>query len=418
MKKILLPLLLTYVYFISIDAQWNEIYSLTGSTTYNSIHFPTESIGYIFGSYRLETPHGYGYLMSKTNDGSITWTNVWSKNVSIYLSFGSYKFVSPSIGYRLTNSPNYYSLQQTKDAGLNWYNMNNLLYLNFIEDYTFTNDTTGYILESNFETYAFRLLKYTPDHIDTIFVSNDTIYKKVIFTNDSLGYILCKTTINKKGKWNVLKSSNYGHTWETLLQDSIHTFVSIHFPTDSVGYITTNSNVILKSYNSGNTWITIKIDTTAILKTYCFPDANIGYAFGNNGLIMKTEDGGLNWVRQNSGTLKNFVSIAFPSDSIGYILTEDNKILTTRNFTPLSTKEIDKSFFKIFPNPVTDKLNIQFESNDKPVIDVLNLNCQIIQSFESNTNNFQIDLTGYQKGIYIIRYRSDKFSITEKIIKY
>ncbi|MCB0802616.1 MAG: T9SS type A sorting domain-containing protein [Flavobacteriales bacterium] len=80
--------------------------------------------------------------------------------------------------------------------------------------------------------------------------------------------------------------------------------------------------------------------------------------------------------------------------------------------TILSIKELDKSNTSIYPNPTSDFLNLNANSSFD-FIEIRNLSGQVVlkQDFSN-----QIDVSGFQCGIYIIRLIGEH-SITEKFIK-
>ena len=72
----------------------------------------------------------------------------------------------------------------------------------------------------------------------------------------------------------------------------------------------------------------------------------------------------------------------------------------------------------IYPNPTKNLVTIQTNNTGRYSIEITSLNGQIIHSFISNQDSQQINLSPYPKGVYFITVRSNKSTITEKIIKY
>ena len=78
---------------------------------------------------------------------------------------------------------------------------------------------------------------------------------------------------------------------------------------------------------------------------------------------------------------------------------------------------------QIYPNPTEDKLNIKFVLRDKvPDLSISILNILGEKVYSESLKNFEgkynrsIDLTDYQKGIYLLQITSEKGSITKKIV--
>jgi hypothetical protein len=102
--------------------------------------------------------------------------------------------------------------------------------------------------------------------------------------------------------------------------------MNIVFPSDSIGFLTLDSNQIYKTEDYGDSWTLLDNITSEKLNDFDFPSNLIGYAAGDNGIIYKTEDGGLNWQNEPSGITYDIKDIECPSDTIAYILTTNNII--------------------------------------------------------------------------------------------
>jgi hypothetical protein len=71
----------------------------------------------------------------------------------------------------------------------------------------------------------------------------------------------------------------------------------------------------------------------------------------------------------------------------------------------------------IFPNPTYDLLTIQTEQPGQRTIEITSLNGQLIYSTEMEGTTHRIDLSSYQKGVYLITIRNKDFVTTRKIVK-
>lgn len=83
---------------------------------------------------------------------------------------------------------------------------------------------------------------------------------------------------------------------------------------------------------------------------------------------------------------------------------------------PLGTQQFGRSIFKAYPNPVHDLLYIDAEVPVKNV-SVFNLLGQKVLSATVSDSKFQINLSGLQKGIYMLQVASDGGMETIKVIK-
>ena len=72
---------------------------------------------------------------------------------------------------------------------------------------------------------------------------------------------------------------------------------------------------------------------------------------------------------------------------------------------------------KIYPNPTNSIITIETEYPDLYSIQIASLNGQLLLSKEFEGTTHQIDLSSFQKGVYLITIRSENFLITRKIVK-
>ncbi|MGW8315918.1 MAG: T9SS type A sorting domain-containing protein, partial [Bacteroidales bacterium] len=73
--------------------------------------------------------------------------------------------------------------------------------------------------------------------------------------------------------------------------------------------------------------------------------------------------------------------------------------------------------FSIYPNPTDQLVTIEIGTNDFCHLEIRSLSGRILFSERMKGNTFQIDLSPYPKGIYMISVRSNETVKTEKIIK-
>ena len=71
----------------------------------------------------------------------------------------------------------------------------------------------------------------------------------------------------------------------------------------------------------------------------------------------------------------------------------------------------------LYPNPVNDLLTLQLRESASYSFEIFSINGRIIQRRNFIGSTHQIDLSSFQKGIYIITIRSKDFVTTKKIIK-
>jgi tRNA splicing ligase len=102
------------------------------------------------------------------------------------------------------------------------------------------------------------------------------------------------------------------------------------------------------------------------------------------------------------------------------LVTDDNGVVVARPFKKFFNIEENRhtstSDFEVYPNPVTDILNISNNENITNV-SVFNLLGQEVFSKTAATNISQIDLSNLSSGAYMVKVATDGFVKTIKIVK-
>jgi hypothetical protein len=144
-----------------------------------------------------------------------------------------------------------------------------------------------------------------------------------------------------------------------------------------------------------------------VIKTNSSGDTIWTQTFGGNGndwgkSIQQTDDGGYIIAGSTSSYGDN-------SDDIYLIKLNGQGTLDIHNNSTSGES-------RIFPNPAKSTLNIKINNNTK--IEIINLNGRIIYNKKVNHKNdlFSIDISGYPKGLYLVRFISEKNSTIEKVI--
>jgi hypothetical protein len=83
-----------------------------------------------------------------------------------------------------------------------------------------------------------------------------------------------------------------------------------------------------------------------------------------------------------------------------------------------SINNISIEQIKIYPNPVSDLLTVEFNQPGKYLLNITSLNGQRIYTREMEGKTEQIDMTKFSKGIYFITVRSEKYIKTGKLLKF
>lgn len=69
----------------------------------------------------------------------------------------------------------------------------------------------------------------------------------------------------------------------------------------------------------------------------------------------------------------------------------------------------------VFPNPVTNKISI--ETAQKSSIEILNIQGRILKSANTSGNHATIDISGFAKGMYFVKVKTEKTIAVKKFVK-
>jgi N-acetylneuraminic acid mutarotase len=147
---------------------------------------------------------------------------------------------------------------------------------------------------------------------------------------------------------------------------------------------------------------------------------------GHNGLYLKDlwEWNSLTntWAKKEDfGGSGRISAVGFSVGSKGYFGTgedgfcekdfwEYNAVITS---SPLSFN--NDGFAKVFPNPVNNRITIEYPKEFD--VEIADINGRHINSYPRNKTNLIIDLNDYPKAIYLLKIISDHKIVVEKIIK-
>lgn len=152
----------------------------------------------------------------------------------------------------------------------------------------------------------------------------DVTLNAVHFVNPMNGWI-----VGRNGT--ILRTSDGGKKWIKLRSfDERITYNGVFFIDSNKGWIVGQGGTILSSNDGGNTW---SVQTTPSKKEFLqdvfFISPNRGWIVGTEGLIMSTNNGGHTWSSQVSKTLNNLFGVRFINDNEGWIVGENGIILKT-----------------------------------------------------------------------------------------
>lgn len=145
------------------------------------------------------------------------------------------------------------------------------------------------------------------------------------FTNNSEGYVVGANGV-------ILKTTNKGETWSTLISGSIETLNGVFFKNSNSGFCVGNNGIILSTNNAGLTWSNVSIaGMSSHIKSIFFVNGSIGYLAGQNGCLYKTINGGFNWsnISPSNSSSDIYNGIFFTDVNNGLVVGNNGKILKT-----------------------------------------------------------------------------------------
>ena len=150
------------------------------------------------------------------------------------------------------------------------------------------------------------------------------------------------------------------------------------------------------TYNA-NTWYTLKIN----------------YDFTANTIVYKLNDEVLYTGTVYYGQQVDVLGFKYDNYESGFYV--DN----VRIGAPLATNDnVAAAQFSVFPNPVSNVLNVSSEKSAITGITVTDLNGRIVkQANVSNLAKADVNVSELSAGVYLVNIKSDKGSVTKKIVK-
>ena len=368
-------------------------------------------------SYINETvgSHGMKYSLKKSTDGFLSFTNIKTKTGDLgCYSLDEMFYINSDTGFIAELCQGLTSIYKTTNGGENWaqtgYGGAYGLSMFFLNEnfgyYSFYpgGSNNSYLIQSGTQVYTTTKYIFTKENFQ---YPNYTT--KIKFINDSIGFIICKDTLDNAV---ILKTSNSGYNWNEVKLLNNNLFKDIFFITDDVGFVIGTNGYILKTNNMGDDWQTINSNTSFTLNSIDFSNDNIGCIVGDNGLILKSQDLGLTWSQESFINTNDLIYMrAFENDHL-YINDANGNLYSNSYY--LGVTENWKNDVLIYPNPTDEKLNILIPANIKYFYIVLyDLSGQRILL----SSDDKLDLNGLTNGMYILEIETEQGIYRKKIIK-
>jgi predicted secreted hydrolase len=106
-------------------------------------------------------------------------------------------------------------------------------------------------------------------------------------------------------------------------------------------------------------------------------------------------------------------------DTLNSVYGCDSIVETTLYFElcNLNIEESSEDIFKLLPNPASKSVFIEFNNIFTGIIDIINCYGKVLRTeYIEACNNATIDLSGFKNGIYLLRFRNDKYQRSVKLL--
>lgn len=236
----------------------------------------------------------------------------------------------------------------------------------------------------------------TPEDKMDIFVSNIATHP----TNPNVAYLLYSAYAEPK----ILRTSDLGETWEDISGFSgnvvsangfpdVGTMSLMVFPDDTNRIWVGTELGIVESLDNGETWGLLESNLPTVPVYEMFMQ--------DNQVVAGTYGRGI-WSYQYGDVVYPPVDTTSPPPTDRVISSEASAMVS------------------VYPNPTTDKLNIdmsEYTANEQVSVKLLNLNGAVLETFSvSGGEVFATNLREYGSGSYVLMFESTEGTFTKRII--
>jgi photosystem II stability/assembly factor-like uncharacterized protein len=420
MKKAVFTLV-TLLSGLNLFAQWVRVTPNPAQESLTSVRFFNDSIGYAVGN---------GGTILKTANAGTSWSLLTTNTTQTFLT------VFPSSKDTVFAAGNGGLVLKSIDGGLNWNTLNTGTTDDFFSIY-FVSSQIGYaaagklIFSGSSNNFSIVAIYKTINGGNswTEIKTSDKPYRGIYFINSQVGFATGDSTNG------IIKTMDGGQTWQDAILPNVETksILALQFVNANLGYAVGSSGVLYKTINGGSNWTKTIIDTNATsfstnatLFSVHFTDTDTGYAVGSNmeGIIYKTVDGGTTWTNQKFSISVIMRGVYFTPTKTGYVVGRFNGGVAgiwrqQGNFVPLnsSVETISNNIFNIYPNPFTNRININLNNLETVNYSIKDLNGKEVKTGNVYANEPAIELGELTQGIYVVTLINGNYLQHLKVIK-
>jgi photosystem II stability/assembly factor-like uncharacterized protein len=399
------------------------------SAIWHKVPSPTEKnlLCVSFGSKLTAYIGGRDSTLLKTIDGGRTWTRITPKGIDFsvgYSDFVDISFVSSTTGYIVMASsvrPLFTgTIYKTIDGGLNW-TLSSSVPVTCTRIFFFDEDNGFQAGSAFFTGKSFSRMSggvwETPVHLhsspNSFLYAMDFYDKNTGVAGGSNGLIY--RTFNGGKSWDTVQSASPVVITDLKYIDE-NTIMAVSASLLSV-MISTDKGLSWNLYPHTATWDHPLMKSIARSKRDSMIIVGTSAA-GGTGIIFTFEGGMPAYPLVYPPHALNDVTMA-NNDSIAYIVGNNGTILTNYfiSGTGLPEQETAPGMLSLYPNPVRNELSLDLPADIKEysvtVCDITGRQLILLPAGTGRT----VDVSGLNSGVYLLRFCSEKMTLTRHFVK-
>jgi hypothetical protein len=203
----------------------------------------------------------------------------------------------------------------------------------------------------------------------------------------------------------------------------------VYFTDSSTGTVV-GQRVILKTTDAGTTWITVLNHTLEVLEGVSFNNSEIGIVVGMDGTILRSSNGGYTWTTQPSGTPANLYSVFCIDENTvtivgsgGTILNNTKGGVTFVQESPIFRKPAEYFLSYNYPNPFNPNTKIiysvpQISNVSIKIYDVLGTEIETLVNETKAAGTYELtwNAGNLPSGVYFYRLEAGEVNQIKKMI--
>ena len=415
MKKILFILCLTsgLLFSSTVHSQnyWEHVY-----TQLNHLKFAATDDGTIYGTTN-ET-----FLLQSTSNGD---AGSWNLVNGFPIENAYSVFAHQNTVFMLNYDWNYNGLgiYASTDGGDTWETRNTGLGgdTNIVDMYEMSNNVL--LLQTNPSDFVYNFYRSTDGGNSWSFVQDmgKQCYSIVVVSNNE-AYLAAGSTH--------FKSTNNGQNWTEVSQTSPGQIINIMSDDSGNNLIASSFTDIMESSDGGNTWTSIPtpglpdLTVNSITTFRKLHDETIYISLNNDEGVYYSEDNAQSWTDITSNINSTQINGAglFVSPT-GYLFASPSNSGVYRSVDPVTNSTVSlediseiSGAFSVYPNPANDQIFISSDVEADGKVEVLNSIGQVVYSENMKSMNFNIDVSGFTNGMYILKIKTTNGTNTSKFV--